>query len=181
MHSWRGGVGSNIWLYEPGIILSLHLARSALKIPISRSRTLVQGSFCNRNYRRKRSRQFKPNPRFEPFWTFKISTTTAVDTVQYPLPFCVLFPPASTTHFYDSSFPISVSQNGIPNGIPSHTAIISVHEILMYPETKLAKLSFIAHSAFTNLEVSLALVFHLAPRGFPSNTCLSPHCKYQLT
>ena len=24
-------VGSNIWLYEPGIILSLHLARSALK------------------------------------------------------------------------------------------------------------------------------------------------------
>jgi hypothetical protein len=27
----RGGVGSNIWLYEPGIILSLHLARSALK------------------------------------------------------------------------------------------------------------------------------------------------------
>ena len=31
MHSLRGGVGSNIWLYEPGIILSLHLARSALK------------------------------------------------------------------------------------------------------------------------------------------------------
>ena len=33
MYSLRGGVGSNIWLYEPGIILSLHLARSALKIP----------------------------------------------------------------------------------------------------------------------------------------------------
>ena len=31
MHSLRGGVGSNIWLYEPGIILSLHLARYALK------------------------------------------------------------------------------------------------------------------------------------------------------
>ena len=43
----------------------------------------------------------------------------------------------------------------------------------MYPETKLTKLSFIAHSAFTNSEVSLALVFHLAPRGFPSEVHLS--------
>jgi hypothetical protein len=31
MHSLRGGVGSNIWLYEPGTILSLHLVRSTLK------------------------------------------------------------------------------------------------------------------------------------------------------
>ena len=42
-----------------------------------------------------------------------------------------------------------------------------------YPETKLIKLAFIALSAFTNLEVSLALVFHLAPRGFPSDVRLS--------
>ncbi len=103
---------------------------------------------------------------------FQTPTTTAVDTIQYPLSFTALFPPAST-HFCDSSFPISVSQNGIPNGIPSHTAIISVHEILMYPETKLTKLSFIATYAFTNLEVSLALVFHLAPRGFLSEVHLS--------
>ena len=43
----------------------------------------------------------------------------------------------------------------------------------MYPETKLTKLSFIAHSALTNLEVSLALVFNLAPGGFPSEVHLS--------
>ena len=102
--------------------------------PISRPRTLVQGSFCNRNYRRKRSLQFKPNPRFEPFWTFKISTTTAVDTVQYPLSFCVLLPPASTTHFYDSSFPISASQNGIPNGIP-----LLVHNTLCPRDTYVSR------------------------------------------
>ena len=104
---------------------------------------------------------------------FQTPTTTAVDTIiQYPLSFTALFPPAST-HFCDSSFPISVSQNGIPNGIPLLVHNIFVREILMYPETKLTKLSFIAHSALTNLEVSLALVFYLAPRGFPSEVHLS--------
>ena len=103
---------------------------------------------------------------------FQTPTTTAVDTIQYPLSFTALFPPAST-HFCDSSFPISVSQNGIPNGIP-----LLVHNTLCprdtyVSRTKLTKLSFIAPSAFTNLEVSLALVFHLAPRGFPSEVHLS--------
>ena len=139
---------------------------------ISCPRTLAQVS--ERNYHRKRSFQFESNSRFEPF---ELSNSNnyccgrhhTVPIVIYCFP---LFPPAST-HTCDSSFPISVSQNGIPNGIPSHTAIISVHEILMYPETKLTKLSFIATYAFTNLEVSLALVFHLAPRGFPSEVHLS--------
>ena len=138
--------------------------------PISRPRTLVQAIAVGITIASDRS---SSNPILDlSLLNFQTPTTTVVDTIQYPLSFTALFPPAST-HTCDSSFPISVSQNGIPNGIPAHTAIISVHEILMYPETKLTKLSFIATYAFTNLEVSLALVFHLAPRGFASEVHLS--------
>ena len=44
MHSLRGGVGSNIWLYEPGIILSLHLVRSTLK---KRTKTRIRLTRAN--------------------------------------------------------------------------------------------------------------------------------------
>ena len=113
-------VSSNIWLHEPGIILSLATPSNIhTEDPISHPRMLVQVSALARNYRRKRSFQFESNSRFEPFefLNFQTPTTTVVDTIQYPLSFTALFPPAST-HFCDSSFPISVSQNGIPNGIP---------------------------------------------------------------
>ena len=64
---------------------------------------------------------------------FQTPTTTAVDTIQCPLSFTALFPPAST-HFCDSSFPISVSQNGIPNGIP-----LLVHNILCPRDTYVSR------------------------------------------
>ena len=64
---------------------------------------------------------------------FQTPTTTAVDTIQYPLSFTALFPPAST-HFCDSSFPISVSQNGIPNGIP-----LLVHNTLCPRDTYVSR------------------------------------------
>ena len=82
---------------------------------IQRLRTLVQVSAIGTTIASDRS---SSNPILDlSLLNFQTPTTTAVDTIQYPLSFTALFPPAST-HFCDSIFPISVSQNGIPNGIP---------------------------------------------------------------
>ena len=117
-------VGSNIWLYEPGIILSLHLTRSALK-------TSWQVSAIGTTIASARS---SSNPILDlSLLNFQTPTTTAVDTIQYPLSFTALFPPAST-HFCDSSFPFSVSQNGIPNGIP-----LLVHNALCPRDTYVSR------------------------------------------
>ena len=106
---------------------------------------------------------------------FQTPTTTAVDTIQYPLSFTALFPPASTP-FCDSSFPNSVSQNGIPNGIPLlvHNALCPMSaRYLCIQKRNSQSYRFLHLLHCTNLEVSLALVFHLAPRGFPSEVHLS--------
>ena len=132
MHSLRGGVGSNIWLYEPGTILSLDLARSALQIPYrvhARSYKAVYAIGTTIASDRSSS-----NPILDlSLLNFQTPTTTAVDTIQYPLSFTALFPPASTP-FCDSSFPNSVSQNGIPNGTP-----LLVHNALCPRDTYVSR------------------------------------------
>ena len=132
MHSLRGGVGSNIWLYEPGTILSLQLARSALKIPYRvHARSYKAVSAIGTTIASDRS---SSNPILDlSLLNFQTPTTTAVDTIQYPLSFTALFPPASTP-FCDSSFPNSVSQNGIPNGIP-----LLVHNALCPRDTYVSR------------------------------------------
>ena len=112
MHSLRGVVGSNIWARDHSVPTPNKICPEDL---IQRLRTLVQVSAIGTTIASDRS---SSNPILDlSLLNFQTPTTTAVDTIQYPLSFTALFPPAST-HFCDSSFPISVSQNGIPNGIP---------------------------------------------------------------
>ena len=99
---------------------------------IQRLRTLVQVSAIGTTIASDRS---SSNPILDlSLLNFQTPTTTAVDTIiQYPLSFPALFPPAST-HTCDSSFPISVSQNGIPNGIP-----LLVHNALRPRDTYVSR------------------------------------------
>ncbi len=99
--------------------------------PISCPRTLAQVSAIGTTIASDRS---SSNPILDlSLLNFQTPTTTAVDTIQYPLSFTALFPPASTP-FCDSSFPNSVSQNGIPNGIP-----LLVHNALCPRDTYVSR------------------------------------------
>ena len=90
-------------------------------------------SCCDRNYHRKRLFQFESNSRFEPFELSNSNNYCGRHHIVPIVVYCFLFPPAST-HFCDSSFPISVSQNGIPNGIP-----LLVHNILCPRDTYVSR------------------------------------------
>ena len=74
-----------------------------------------------------------------------------------------------------SRFAVCESQNPErnPNGIPllCNTFVILDVLILDIWDVAIAASYLLLH--YTNLEVSLALVFHLAPRGFPSEVHLS--------